>query len=165
MECINIGDMISNSPFEKKIIDGHERSVLKEQTEDSEAIVKIVAFPGLVVHRQGGGALAKRLLTEEKEADDNQHARLPPDVQRARRMGGGDKLTGDEGFRTRVLAKSVVHLIWGRQRLLTREAGTSVHIDAVRDGKEKKYEDDRKGYIELYDYFLKNNPDVARALV
>jgi len=165
MECINIGDMISNSPFEKKIIDGHERSVLKEQTEDSEAIVKIVAFPGLVVHRQGGGALAERLLTEEKEADDNQHVRLPPDVQRARRMGGGDKLTGDEGFRTRVLAKSVVHLIWGRQRLLTREAGTSVHIDAMRDGKEKKYEDDRKGYIELYDYFLKNNPDVARALV
>ena len=162
MECINIGDMISNSPFEKKIVDGYERSVLKEQTEDSEAIVKVVAFPGLVVHRQGGGALAKRLLKEEQEADDNQSARLPPDVQRARRMAKGDKLTGDEGFRTRVLCKSVVHLIWGRQRLLTREVGTSAHIDAMRDGKEKKYEDDRKGYIELYDYFLQKNPGAAR---
>jgi hypothetical protein len=53
-------------------------------------------------------------------------------------------------------------LIWGRQRLLTREAGTSVHIDAMRDGDQKRYEDDRKGYIELYDYFLVMNPDAAR---
>jgi hypothetical protein len=164
MECINIGDMITNSPYEKKIVDGYERSVLREQTENCEAIVKIVSFPGLVVHRQGGGALAKCLLKEEKEADDNQNARVPPDVQRARRMAEGDKLTGDEGFRTRVICKSVVHLIWGRQRLLTREAGTSAHIDAMRDGKGKKYEDDRKGYIELYEYFLQKNPDAARSL-
>jgi hypothetical protein len=164
MECINIGDMISNSPFEKKIVDGYERSVLKEQTEDCEAIVKIVSFPGLVVHRQGGGDLAKCLLKEEEEENNAQHARVPPDVQRARRMAEGDKLTGDEGLRTRVLCKSVVHLIWGRQRLLTREAGTSAHIDAMRDGKEKKYEDERKGYIELYDYFLQKNPDAARQL-
>ena len=61
-----------------------------------------------------------------------------------------------------VYKRQVVHLIWGRQRLLTREAGTSAHIDAVRDGKEKKYEDDRKGYIELYDYFLQKNPNAAR---
>jgi hypothetical protein len=164
MECINIVDMISNSPFEKRIVDGYERSVLKEQTEDSEAIVKIVCWPGLVVHRQGGGELARRLLKEEEEANNSQHARLPPDVQRARRMAEGDKLTGDEGFRTRVLCKSVVHLVWGRQRLLTREAGTSAHIDAMRDGKGKKYDDDRKGYIELYDYFLQMNPDAARSL-
>lgn len=162
MECINIADMISNSPFEKKIIDGHERSVLKQPTEDSEAIVKIVAFPGLVVHGQGGGALAKRLLHEE--ANDYQHTNAPPDVQRARRMAGGDKLTGNEGFRTRVICKSVVHLVWGKQRLLTREAGTSAHIDAMRDGKEKKYEDDRKGFVELYDYFLEVNPH-ARSLL
>lgn len=76
-------------------------------------------------------------------------------------MAEGDKLTGEEGFRTRVLCKSVVHLIWGRQRLLTREAGTSAHIDDMRDGKVKKYEDDRQGYIELYDYFLQMNPDAA----
>ena len=139
---MNIGDMISKSPFEKKVVDGYERSVLKEPTEDSEAIVKIVSFPGLVVHRQGGGALAKRLLKEEEEANNAQHARVPPDVQRARRMAEGDKLTGDEGFRTRVLCKSVVHLIWGRQRLLTREAGTShrssssarnLRVDRIRD--------------------------------
>jgi hypothetical protein len=164
MECINIGDMISNSPFEKKIVDGREQSVLKEPTQDDEAIVKIVAFPGLLVHRQGGGALAKRLLAEEEGVDDGRHTNLPPDVQRARRMAGGDKLTGDEGFRTRVICKSVVHLIWGRQRLLTREAGTSVHIDAMRDGNEKRYDDDRKGYIELYDYFLAANADALKQL-
>jgi len=162
MECINIGSMISNSPFEKKIVNGREQSALREPTDKDEAIVKIVAFPGLVVHRQGGGALAKRLLAEEDQTNDHQHANLPPDIQRVRRMAIGDKLTGDEGFRTRVMCKSVVHLIWGSQRLLTREAGTSAHIDAMRDGKEKKYQDDRKGYIELYDHFLANNPDAAR---
>ena len=51
MECINIDDMIRNSPFEKKIVEGREQSVLKEPTKEDEAIVKIVAFPGLVVHR------------------------------------------------------------------------------------------------------------------
>ena len=61
-----------------------------------------------------------------------------------------------------MLCKSVVNLIWGRQRLLTREAGTSVHIDAMRDGNQKRYEDDRKGYIELYGYFLAMNPDASR---
>ena len=164
MECINIATMISDSPYEKKVIDGHERSVLKGSQENAEAIVKVVAFPGLVVHRQGGGALAKRLLQEE--ARDDQHTNAPPDVMRARRMAlaGDDKLTGDEGFRTRVICKSVVHLIWGRQRLLTREAGTSAHLDAMRDGQEKKYEDDRKGFIELYDYFLNTNPDASRSL-
>jgi hypothetical protein len=164
MECINIADMISNSPYEKKIIRGHETSVIKEGAANSEAIVKVVAFPGLVVHRQGGGALAKRLL--QKETSDSQHIDAPPDVLRARRMGmrDDDNLTGDEGFRTRVLCKSVVHLVWGRQRLLTKEAGTSAHLDAKRDGKEQKYEDDRKGFIELYDYFLEHNPYASRAL-
>lgn len=164
MECINISAMISDSPYEKKIVNGHERPVLKGSPENAEAIVKVVAFPGLVVHRQGGGALAKRLLAEE--ARDYQHIKAPPDVLRARRMGtdGDDKLTGDEGFRTRVICKSVVHLIWGRQRLLTKEAGTSAHLDAMRDGREKKYEDDRKGFVELYDYFLETNPDASRSL-
>lgn len=166
MECINIAAMISDSPYEKKVVNGHEQSVLKGSPENSEAIVKVVAFPGLVVHRQGGGALAKRLLEEEEEARDYQHTKAPPDVTRARQMAmhGDDKLTGDEGFRTRVLCKSVVHLIWGRQRLLTKEAGTSAHLDAMRDGQEKKYEDDRKGFIELYDYFLKTNPDASISL-
>jgi hypothetical protein len=164
MECINIADMISNSPYEKKVVGGHESSVLKEGEANSEAIVKVVAFPGLVVHRQGGGALARRLL--QAETRDSQHFDAPPDVLRARRMGArdDDNLTGDEGFRTRVLCKSVVHLVWGSQRLLTKEAGTSAHLDAKRDGKEQKYEDDRKGFIELYDYFLEHNPHASRAL-
>ena len=85
---------------------------------------------------------------------------------RSRRMAANaDKLTGSEGFRTRVLCKSVVHLVWGKQRLLTREAGTAAHLDAMRDGNEQKYEDDRKGYVELYDYFLRTNPEAYKTLV
>jgi hypothetical protein len=39
-----------------------------------------------------------------------------------------------------------------------------VHIDAMRDGNEKRYDDDRKGYIELYDYFLAANADALKQL-
>ena len=164
MECLNIADMIRNSPYERQIVNGRDRSVLKGPSEKAEAIVKIVAFPGLVVHRQGGGALAQRLLAEEEQEYEDD--RVPPDVLRSRRMtANANKLTGAEGFRTRVLCKSVVHLIWGKQRLLTREAGTAAHLDAMRVGNEKRYEDDREGYVELYDYFLRTNPEAYRTLV
>lgn len=165
MECLNIASMITKSPYEKKNLNGHERSVLTNGSQEtSEAIVQVVAFPGLVVHRKGGGALAKRLLEEEARSDRDSN--LPPDVQRSRRMGPDGREyqhTGEEGFRTRVICKSV-HLIWGKQRLLTREAGTLAHLDAMRDGKEKKYEADRKSYVELYDHFLETNPDASRAV-
>lgn len=161
MECLNIASMIRNSPYEKESVRGHDRSVLKGPQEKSEAIVQVVVFPGLVVHRQGGGALAKTLL--EKEA--NNDSSLPPDVQRSRRMGqNGREYTGDEGFRTRVICKSVVHLIWGKQRLLTKEAGTSAHLDAMRDNKMDKYAEDKSRCIELFDHFMTTNADVAELL-
>ena len=84
---------------------------------------------------------------------------IPPDVQRLRSRLAGTPLTGDEGFRSRVICKSVVHLEWGQQRLLTREAGTSRHLDAMRDGGMGRYEDDRRGFVELFDYFLQVHPD------
>ena len=76
-----------------------------------------------------------------KERGDN----APPDVRHSRRMARDSpwSLTGDEGFRTRILCKGVVHLVWGQQRLLTKEAGTSRYLDAVRDGNEAKYEVDQ----------------------
>lgn len=162
MECLNIESMTQASPYKKEDIDGRERSVLVGDEDQSQAIVKVVAFPGLVVHRQGGGALAKKQLAEERKEDPN----VPPDVRNSRRMARDSafNLTGDEGFRTRVLCKSVVHLMWGRQRLLTREAGTSVHLDAMRDGNEARYENDRRGFVELYDVFLKRNPMASAAL-
>ena len=63
-------------------------------------------------------------------------------------------LTGEECFRTRVLCKSVVLLQWGQQRLLTKEAGTSVHIDAMKakNGMEK-YPKDDMGHLELWDMY------------
>lgn len=158
--------MITKSPYEKKNVNGHERSVLANGSQETaEAIAQVVVFPGLVVHRKGGGALTKRLL--EEEARNDRDSNLPPDVQQSRRMGPDgreNRYTGEEGFRTRVICKSVVHLIWGKQRLLTREAGTSAHLDAMRDGKEKKYEEDRKGYVELCDHFLQTNPEASRAV-
>jgi len=158
MECLNTTSMIKNNPYEIK----EKRSVLKGATEKSEAIVRITAFPGLVAHRKGGGLLAKDLLAEEKRKDRLSEIHLPPDVKRSRDMHPEKKFTGKEGFRTRVICKSVVHLQWGQQRLLTKEAGTSRHLDAMRYGGMAKYEEDRRGFVELFDYFLEVHPDFDR---
>lgn len=158
MECLNTTSMIKNNPYEIK----EKRSVLKGATEKSEAIVRITAFPGVVAHRQGGGQLAKRLLDEEEREERKSGIHLPPDVKQSRDISRGPPLNGTEGFRTRVICKSVVHLQWGKQRLLTKEAGTSRHLDAMRDGKMAKYEDDRWGFVELFDRFLDVHKDFDR---
>jgi hypothetical protein len=162
MECLNITSMMQNSPYEiKKQPHGQrDRSVLKYPTENSEAIVRITAFPGVVAHRKGGGQLAKKLLDEEQRAEKTSGAHLLPDVKRSRDISRGPPLDGTEGFRTRVICKSVVHLQWGKQRLLTKEAGTSRHLDAMRDGGMAKYAEDRRGFVELFDYFLEVHKDV-----
>jgi hypothetical protein len=164
MECMNITSMMQNSPYEiKKQPNGQpDRSVLRGPTENKEAIVRITAFPCVVAHRQGGGQLAKRLLDEEEREEKKSGIHLPPDVKQSRDISRGPPLNGTEGFRTRVICKSVVHLQWGKQRLLTKEAGTSRHLDAMRDGKMAKYEDDRWGFVELFDHFLDVHKDFDR---
>ena len=68
-------------------------------------------------------------------------------------------MTGEEGFRTRVICKSVVVLQWGKQRLLTKEAGTSAHIDAVKSGKLSRYGKDYDGFVELSTLFQEACPE------
>ena len=170
MECFNVKAMITESPYDKKEVNGFERPVLRDghQNED-EAIVRVVCFPGLVAYRQHGGALAEQELEDEESERRTREGRekLPPDVQRHRRMIASREktLTGDEGFRTRVISKSIVLLQWGKQRLLTKEAGTSRHVDAMK-GKGagmKKYEDDYVGFKELYDLYQEAiNPELSR---
>ena len=165
MECLNLTSMISKSPYKRKIQKGgYVTAELDGEQERSEAIVQVVAFPGLVVYRQGGGSLAESQLSDERKRDGSDNA--PPDVRHSRRMARDSpwSLTGDEGFRTRILCKGVVHLVWGQQRLLTKEAGTSRYLDAVRDGNEAKYEVDRAGCVELYDVFLRGNREASMAL-
>lgn len=160
MECFNLEAMISESPYDKKEVNGFERPILREgHQHEGEAIVRVVCFPGLVAYRQHGGALAEQELEDEENERRTREGRekLPPDVQRHRKMIASREksLTGYEGFRTRVISKSVVLLQWGKQRLLTKEAGTSRHIDAMK-GKAagmKKYEDDYVGFKELYDLY------------
>jgi hypothetical protein len=105
MECLNITSMMQNSPYEiKKQPHGQrDRSVLKYPTENSEAIARITAFPGVVAHRKGGGQLAKKLLDEEQRAEKTSGAHLLPDVKRSRDISRGPPLDGTEGFRTRVI--------------------------------------------------------------
>lgn len=152
MECFNLVDMIQNSPYEKKVVGGMERAVPREGADPNktEAIVKIVCFPGLIAYRKAGGSLAQQELDKEKARPDY----APPDVKAARKKlarGGDDAFDGTEGFRSKTICKSVVYLVWSKQRLLTREAGTSAHIDAVRDGKMDKYAKDSEGCLELSD--------------
>ena len=115
MECLNLENMIRNSPYDKRAVQGHDRAVVRPGQEDrNEAIVRVVCFPGLVAYRQYGGDLAMRELEEEKSRPD--HA--PPDVKSRRKIldRHGQELTPDNGFRTRVICKSVVLLEWGKQR-------------------------------------------------
>lgn len=165
MECLNTTDMIEVSPYKKRTVNGHATAVLEDPTAGAsrdEAIVRIVAFPGIVAYRQGGGSMARKMLEEERKHDDN----APPDVQYSRQLSKDSpwNLTGREGFRTRVICKSIVYLVWGKQRLLTKEAGTSAHLDAKRDGREEKYNADRQGFVELHDVFMRLNPQAAAAM-
>ena len=165
MECLNMYDMIRNSPYDKKTTTkGYERAIIRPGRErENAAIVRVVCFPGLVAYQQGGGELAQQELDEEERRSDG----APPDVQHRRRFlarkRGESASTGHEGFRTRVLCKSVVLLQWGEQRHLTKEAGTSAHINAMKSGG-KKYEKDFKGFVELYDLFLEETARMESTL-
>lgn len=146
MEAQNLKEMIEGSPYDKETINGRDRAKLKAGRENqSEAIVRVVCFPGLAAYRQFGGELAKKEIAEEKRGIP-----VPADVQAHRRRAGEQPLTVDQGLRSRVVRKSLVLLQWGKQRLLTKEAGTSSHIDAVRDDKMAKYDSDYVGFEELY---------------
>ncbi|KAK3674143.1 hypothetical protein LTR78_005990 [Recurvomyces mirabilis] len=161
MECLNMTDMLEHSPYVKQDA-GHGHPVLSEDRRaDSQAIVQIVCFPGLVAYRKGGGGLAKHTLAREGRRPST----APPDVQRVQQMRDG-QYTGQEGIRTKTILKAAVHLKWGKQRLLTREAGTSAFLDAVRDGS-SKYVDDSKGFREFWDlygdYVEDNDPKALAA--
>lgn len=156
MESFNLAEMITQSPYKRKEINGSERAILPKGSEHkSEAIVRVVCFPGLVAYAQGGGDVAKREL-----AGEDDHATRPKTNKRHR---AEDEPSGDDGFRTKVLSKSVVLLQWGKQRLLTKEAGTGRHIQAMKEGS-KKYEVDYEGFVELYDVFLKRTQQEREAL-
>lgn len=155
MEGMDLVGMIRNSPYEtKKTKKGHNRAVIMEGHEHrGTALVRIVCFPGVMSFQQGGGELAKHELAKENGELD----RVPPDVQRQRKLiarsSRQGELTGDEGFRTRVISKAVVLLQWGTQRLLTKEAGTSKHFEAKKAGS-NKYAKNYEGFVELYDLFM-----------
>ena len=161
MEVLNLESMIKHSPYKKvKDSKGRDTAVLdRDQASKSEAIVRVVCFPGLVAYRQGGGDLGQEQLDAEQSRPD--HA--PPDVRQRRRMAGDNEKTVDDGFRTKTICKSVVCLQWGKQRLLTKEAGTSAHLDAMKNKEEGKYEDDSQGFVELYDLYLSYHPPSRRS--
>ena len=160
MECLNIREMIHTSPYEKREEKGRVRAnLLPHQDDRNEAIVRVVCFPGLVAYRKGGGALGKKELADEDRKERS--SRDPEDVRHHReRVRKQDGISINSGFRSKVICKAVVHLQWGKQRLLTKEAGTSAHLDAVRDYSDK-YEKNRKGHRELYDIYLEHR--AARA--
>lgn len=157
MECINLNEMIRESPYDRQTVRGRERSILRKgRDSQGQAIVRVVCFPGVQAFRQGGGELAKRQLANESIGKDIDDANAPPDVLDVRRKikdRYGEEYTGNEGFRTRVISKGVVLLQWGQQRLLTKEAGTSIHIDAVKSGNFDRYRKDAEGHVELFKLF------------
>jgi len=155
MECRNLSYMLDKCPYKKKTVHGRVRPILQPNGEScSEAIVRVVCFPGLVAYRSGGGDAADDLLKEESHRRSNSGA--PKDViQSQARQAVHENTTKHSGFRTKVICKAVVHLQWGKQRLLTKEAGTSAHLDAMREGNLNKYDNDRAGFVELWEIFAR----------
>ena len=160
MEGLNIRNMIDTSPYEKRDVQGRVRAnLLPDQDDRNEAIVRVVCFPGLVAYRKGGGALGKQELADEDRQE--RRSRDPEDVRHHReRVRAHDGISVDSGFRSKVICKAIVHLQWGKQRLLTKEAGTSAHLDATRDYSDK-YEKSRKGFRELFDIYLERQAQSA----
>lgn len=155
---------METTPYVKDTSGGYTTAVLRPWMEErSEAVIQVTCFPGLVKYEKGGGDFAVQQLADEKAAAEVQVGRLPPDVQAHRRLlnaanRSSNKPAADSGFRTRMICKSVVYLQWSRQRLLTKEAGTSVHIDAMagRNGQTMdRYDKDNAKYVELWDLFQK----------
>ncbi|KAI7241553.1 hypothetical protein KC330_g610 [Hortaea werneckii] len=151
MECVNLQQMLDESPYQKLDVQGRVQPQLRPgQEHRNEAIVRVVCFPGLVAYRQGGGELGEKFLAE-RDRRRGKESSVPRDVQMAQARSR-NTVSVDDGYRTKVICKAVVHLTWGKQRLLTREAGTSAHLDAMRDHS-NKYLEDRKGFKELWDIF------------
>ena len=152
MECSDLRGMILVSPYDtRETSQGFERPMLREgHDHEDTAVVRVVCFPGLISFQQGGGEIARSEIAMENGRPDN----APPDVQQQRKLlakrNSQKQLTGDEGFRTRLLCKSIVLLQWGKQRLLTKEAGTSAHLNAKRSN---EYHQDSETHVELYDLF------------
>ncbi|GAB7366585.1 hypothetical protein MBLNU230_g8571t1 [Neophaeotheca triangularis] len=152
MEVLNLEATMKTSPYETTKINGINRAVLKKgQEHRDEAIVRVVCLPALSVYRRYGGALSAHELATELERT----ASHPPDVlaSYSRDRSSAHNLTGDEGYRSRPLGLAVVHLQWGKQRLLTKEAGTSAFLAERRlKGFNSKYEKDYEGFTELWNW-------------
>ena len=152
MECLNLEQILSQSPY--KLTKGPgwkatEVTLVWDQDEaarrNEQSLVDIVCFPGLMSYRQGGGPTAlKELQEQEKERNPE---------------GSGRNLDEEskKGFRNRVLAKALVSLKWGKQSLLSAEAGTSRHLEAMKKKDMSRYEQkpEEEGILPLMVMFNK----------
>lgn len=108
------------APTRPKQKAAHSAQPSKEgRTHRDEAIVRIVCFPALSTYRRHGGALAAHQLhPEEREELETHPANVR--VTYSRDPHFATNLTGNEGYRTRILGLPVVHLPWGKQRIVTK---------------------------------------------
>lgn len=122
MSCANLRPTQEDCPLINYDENGHEIPSGNPKGDSSDiALVRVVLFQGLVAYRKGGGALAEEMLERERWArhvvplvkdqrwEDGRKAAAKRPV---RDVGVGD------GFRSKVLAKGIVALGWGKQRRL-----------------------------------------------
>ena len=138
MTCANLRPVQRSCPL--IIVDDDGRNHDPKTGDPTDiALVRVACFHGLTAYRKGGGETAERLLREEGYwRHFRQDGRGLPGEQRRRRLkakkvGWADPVPED-GIRSRVLAKAVVALDWGKQRQFGARA-------TERD----------RGYIELLD--------------
>jgi len=148
--CANLGPVSKTSPFTVKVgKDGNKFATIEGEAgfhNGTKALVRVVSFHGLTVYRKGGGELADYLLEVEKDPGYFKAGGAGFDRWRRLTVSRSPKdITRDNGFRSRIMAKGIVALTWGKERRM-------VPLSRVANSPEEEDDDDNgDGQVELLD--------------
>ena len=152
MTCANFAPVQNSSPFNVNF-DKNGKKIQENDSHPSldysiKALVRIVCFHGLTVYREGGGELADHTLEVEKQPGYFEEGGAGFDPWRRKPISKDpaekDVRTRKDGFRSRIMAKGIVALTWGKERKML--PFSAMGKEPVKDGAPRE-----DGYVELLD--------------
>jgi len=141
MTCANLYPTQQSSPFNEDADTGED---VEDFSYHTKALVRVVCFHGLTCYRKGGGDLAEKTLEMEKLPGYFDKGGPGYSLWGKKTVRPGDReRTTKDGFRSRVLAKGIVALCWGKQRKFASP------LKGRKDTAAEDMNDD--GHVELLD--------------